>query len=150
MYTITAGIKYEKIDENHVGLIQADSDKLFFMFREEKPVLAPILNDVRVLLFKPTTSIKFGVCWVLYRIEDAEGNEILHAGSNNTPLESRRILIHRGNYIEDSSGCLLPGTALEYVNSKPVIRHSSAAFDFLMSKARVCDVRLVINGNWKN
>lgn len=150
MYTITAGLKHEIIGDNYIGLIQADSDEIFFIFREVKPVLAPILNDVRILLFKPTTSVKFGVCWVLYRIEDAEGNEILHAGDGNVPLESRRILIHRGNYIEDSSGCLLPGTALEYVSNKPVVRHSSIAFDFLMSKARTCDIRLVINGNWKN
>lgn len=46
--------------------------------------------------------------------------------SNEQVPESRRILIHSGNYGDDTSGCLLPGSSYYNVGSKGILKSNYA------------------------
>jgi len=43
------------------------------------------------------------------------------------------ILFHRGNFKDDSVGCILCGEQFEYWNNKPMIKYSAKAFIEFMS-----------------
>lgn len=54
----------------------------------------------------------------------------LIVGGDVTP--QRRIMIHKGNDEDDSSGCVLVGEQYQPLNGRPAIQQSGKAFDELM------------------
>ncbi len=60
-----------------------------------------------------------------------------------TNVEGRTfIMVHPGNYVKNTDGCLLVGSSPDFVDGAPVIWSSRKAFEFFMTE---CE-KLVANG----
>lgn len=133
-----------------VGVLEAEGKDLFFIFREVKPVIAPLFSEEISLIFRKSFSQKFGDCWCLEEIRDENGEEIPHMGELTQKLSSRRILIHAGNVKEDSEGCLLPGKQI-VLSPNVRVNHSKLALAEL-DKEKDDDgntLTILIRGNFK-
>jgi hypothetical protein len=107
-----------------LGIMSIDNEPFFLTLEE------PWKNNERSISCIPKghyrlvkhRSKKFGDC---YRVTDLAGRE---------PANRSGILIHAGNTINDTSGCILLGLELGYVKEEKAVLKSKEAYNLFMSK----------------
>lgn len=135
---MTIECKIRDINDGDMYGALLTSEQVDFIFREQRPVFGTINDgDELELLFRPTESQKFGSCFCLIEIRR---NGEVYENVTGENLSSRRILIHKGNYLKDSAGCFLPGRYSPVGNIPKVVNSGDAlvkllAYDEIVLKA---------------
>lgn len=83
----------------------------------------------------------------IYKMEltySSKLKEIVPLLSNGNVSASRRILIHVGNTIDDTSGCILVGTSINFNKPIPELKYSRVALRMFLSKIKEYKIKSIL------
>ncbi len=112
-----------------IGKLYRDDDGEFICYILENPWKDNQRNisciPEGVYQLRPTISNRFGECYFLE-------SEKLDIGRYDG--ERTAILVHKGNYVDHTQGCLLPGMFCGVLDDNMAVLDSRAAFNLLMDE----------------